>query len=83
MIVVDTNIIAYFYLESIHSKDTVDLLRHDPVWIVPFLWRSEFRSVLGLYLRKKILFAFPHNAFSLSSFLLQEEKTRNKKSDLE
>lgn len=55
MIVVDTNIIAYFYLESNHSKDTEILLKHDPVWIVPFLWRSEFRSVLGLYLRKKII----------------------------
>lgn len=45
MIVVDTNIIAYFYLTG----------EKDPVWAAPFLCRSEFRNVLSVYLRKKIL----------------------------
>ncbi len=28
------------------------LLKSDPVWIVPFLWKSEFRNVLTLYIRQ-------------------------------
>lgn len=55
MIVVDTNIIAYLYLEGEHTKHVEALLKHDPHWVAPILWRSEFRNVLAYYLRKKIL----------------------------
>lgn len=55
MIVVDTNIIAYLYLSGEHSRQAEDLLSHDPAWAAPILWRSEFRNVLALYLRKNLL----------------------------
>jgi len=55
MIVVDTNIIAYLYLEGQHSKQAEKILERDPLWAAPLLWRSEFRNVLALYLRKKII----------------------------
>lgn len=55
MIVVDTNIIAYFYLTGEHSRQVEDLLSRDPDWVAPMLWRSEFRNVLAHYLRKKLL----------------------------
>ncbi|MDQ7050170.1 MAG: type II toxin-antitoxin system VapC family toxin [Enterobacterales bacterium] len=55
MIVVDINIIAYFYLTSPKSELAEKLLLIDCDWQVPRLWRSEFRSVVSLYLRKKIL----------------------------
>jgi predicted nucleic acid-binding protein len=55
MIVVDTNVIAYLFLTGAHSDLSESLLKHDPDWVAPGLWRSEFRNVLTLYLRKKIL----------------------------
>lgn len=55
MIVVDTNIIAHTWLPSELSKLTKLLIDRDADWIVPLLWRSEFRSVLVLYIRKGVL----------------------------
>ncbi|MBS1255724.1 MAG: hypothetical protein MAG581_01533 [Deltaproteobacteria bacterium] len=52
MIVVDTNVITYLLISGEHSQQAEKLLRHDPHWIAPFLWRSEFRNVLSLYMRK-------------------------------
>jgi predicted nucleic acid-binding protein len=55
MIVVDTNIIAYLYLESDRSSQADQLLGNDSQWSAPLLWRSEFRNVLALYIRKSHL----------------------------
>ena len=55
MIVVDTNIIAYLYLESGRSAQVERLLEKDARWSAPLLWRSEFRNVLALYIRKNYL----------------------------
>ncbi len=55
MIVVDTNILASLYLPTEHTQKVEVLLANDPEWIAPTLWRSEFRSVLALYLRKNLL----------------------------
>ncbi|MAM86200.1 MAG: VapC toxin family PIN domain ribonuclease [unclassified Hahellaceae] len=55
MIVADTNTIAYLYLPSDYSDDVEAVLLKDPQWIAPFLWRSELRNILTLYLRKKLI----------------------------
>ena len=55
MIVVDTNIIGYLYLASERSTQAAQALLKDPQWAAPLLWRSEFRSVLALYLRRRLL----------------------------
>lgn len=55
MIVVDTNIISYLYISGARSNQAEQLLSSDPQWVAPVLWRSEFRSVLSLYLRKQYL----------------------------
>jgi predicted nucleic acid-binding protein len=55
MIIVDTNVIAYLYLPTIYTYDAEKLLLQEPVWGAPYLWRSELRNVLALYLRKKLL----------------------------
>jgi len=55
MIVVDTNIISYFYLNSDNSSFAEQTLKKDPIWVAPLLWRSEFRNVLTFYLRKQII----------------------------
>jgi predicted nucleic acid-binding protein len=41
MIVVDTNILAYLYLNSDKSSQTERLLTLEPKWIAPRLWKSE------------------------------------------
>ena len=55
MIVVDTNVIAALYLPSDLTTHAEALLQKEPQWVAPVLWRSEFRNVLALYLRKKML----------------------------
>ena len=55
MIVVDTNVVSYLYLNGERSHQAEKLLSLDPHWCAPVLWRSEFRNVLGLYLRKGLL----------------------------
>ena len=55
MIVVDTNVLAYFYLPSELSPHAERLRERDPHWVAPHLWRSELRNVLSLYLRKRML----------------------------
>ena len=55
MIVVDTNIIAYLYLPTDQTEHAEYLLEREPEWAAPLLWRSEFRNVLTLYLRKSLI----------------------------
>ena len=55
MIVVDTNLLAYFYLRSEQSHLADRAFLKDPNWIAPLLWRSEFLNVLTGCLRKGIV----------------------------
>jgi len=55
MIVVDTNVISYFYLSSESSELAEQLFMKTSSWSVPMLWRSEFRNVLSFYVRGKII----------------------------
>lgn len=53
MIVVDTNVISYFLIPGIHTRQAHDAFLKDSEWVSPLLWRSEFRNVLTLYLRNR------------------------------
>ena len=55
MIVVDTNLLVYFYLRSEPSGLADKAFLKDPDWIAPLLWRSEFLNVLTACLRKGIV----------------------------
>ena len=55
MIVVDTNILANFWLPSDSTELCDELYQKDPQWVAPILWRSEFRNVVSLYLRKELI----------------------------
>ncbi len=55
MIVVDTNVITYLYFQTEFTEQAEQLLEQEPVWASPVLWRSEFRNVLALYLRKQLI----------------------------
>ena len=52
MIVADTNVIAYLHLKARSTPLAKAALRKDSQWVAPMLWRSEFRNVLALYMRR-------------------------------
>ena len=58
MIVVDSNVLAYFYLPGEYTSYAEALLEREPEWAAPVLWRSEFRNILAGYMRRGAL-AFP------------------------
>ena len=55
MIVVDTNVICYRWMSSPNNAAAEIALAKDPRWIVPLLWRSEFRNIVGLAIKRKAL----------------------------
>jgi predicted nucleic acid-binding protein len=55
MIIADTNVIAYLFIEGDCTAKAKELLKFDPIWLSPFLWRSEFRNVLRLYICQNYL----------------------------
>lgn len=52
MIVADTNLIAYLLIRSDQTSFAQLALQKDSAWAAPLLWRSEFRNVLAMYLRR-------------------------------
>jgi len=55
MIIADTNIITYLLLPTAYTDSVDELYRIESEWAAPTLWRSEFRNILALYLRKNII----------------------------
>jgi predicted nucleic acid-binding protein len=52
MVVVDSNILVYFYLREQYTEEADALLERHPVWTAPQLWQSEFRNTLIGYVRR-------------------------------
>ena len=76
MIVVDTNVLIYLLIKSDHTPLAESLLKSDPQWAAPILWRSEFRNVLSLYLRRKLVtFEMAVEAFNDAALLLEGRET--------
>ena len=51
MIVVDTNIVAFFLIEGDKTAQVRRLWQIDAEWRLPRLWRHEFLNVLATYAR--------------------------------
>ncbi|MYE82201.1 MAG: type II toxin-antitoxin system VapC family toxin [Gammaproteobacteria bacterium] len=49
--VVDTNVVAYYWIPGPFNGQAVTLRVATDDWLVPRLWRSEFRNVLAGFLR--------------------------------
>ena len=77
MIVADTNLLLYFYVFSEHSLPAEQAFNRDADWAAPFLWRSEFRNALMLYLRKQIL------TLEEISFIIQQAETLMRNNEYE
>ncbi|OGA29724.1 MAG: hypothetical protein A3I01_18920 [Betaproteobacteria bacterium RIFCSPLOWO2_02_FULL_65_24] len=52
MIVVDVNVVAYFFIYGEKTTSARDLMRRDPDWRLPTLWRHEFLNVLATFVRE-------------------------------
>ncbi len=57
MIVVDSNVIAYCWLNTAQTPRAQAVRLKDDDWHVPLLWRSEMRSILAGYMRNGSLTA--------------------------
>jgi predicted nucleic acid-binding protein len=52
VIVVDTNILVYFFVPGDITPDAESAYERDNVWAAPLLWRPEIRNVLATYMRR-------------------------------
>jgi predicted nucleic acid-binding protein len=55
LIVAGTNLIAYLLVPGERTPRAEIVMERDSEWVVPPLWRSEFRSVLVLCIRRGAL----------------------------
>ncbi|MBI4352489.1 MAG: type II toxin-antitoxin system VapC family toxin [Candidatus Omnitrophica bacterium] len=74
MIVVDTNLLSYFYIPGEHSQEAEAVLKADPEWTAPRLWRSEFRNVLVTHLRRRVILRQDALRMLHESELLMQDK---------
>ena len=54
MLLIQTSYPIYI-LPTSYTKSVDTLYQLDSNWVAPLLWKSEFRNVLALYLRKEII----------------------------
>jgi predicted nucleic acid-binding protein len=55
VIVVDTSVLMNLTLSAEQSANAMVLLNIDAHWYAPYLWRSEFRNAIALYMRHRSL----------------------------
>ena len=70
MIVVDSNVVAYYWINGPLTETAQQVWAKDPEWHVPLLWRSELRSILAGYLRDGTL-----NARQIAQVMTAAEAT--------
>ena len=70
MIVVDSNVVAYYWINGPLTGAAQQLRAKDPEWHAPLLWRSELRNILTGYLRDGTL-----NAAQIAQVMAAAEAT--------
>ena len=55
MIVVDSNVLAYFLIPGVHTLAAEAVFNKDNKWFAPQLWRSELLNILTTYGRAGLM----------------------------
>jgi predicted nucleic acid-binding protein len=55
VIVADTNLVVHLFIGGPWTPGAEAVLARDPVWVLPLLWRSEFRSTVSGLVRRRDL----------------------------
>ena len=55
MIVADTNLVAYLFIEGDQTSTARGVWVRDSEWMLPTIWRSEFLNVLTTAVRARVL----------------------------
>lgn len=55
MIVVDRNLLVHLHVEGQRTAEAEAVLRRDSDWVVPIVWRTEFRHALAGLVRRRAL----------------------------
>jgi len=76
MLVLDTNVLAYFFLKTDPEKFDEKALLKDSDWITPPLAVTEFSNVLLLYVRQNLI--DKNEALHLFKLLLKSVKFRKR-----
>ncbi len=54
MIVVDVNVVAYYFIEGDKTALAREVMQADPDWRLPSLWRHEYLNVVATYPRRRL-----------------------------
>ena len=68
MIVADTNLLAYLFIQGEFTDSAEKVFQKDPIWAAPLLWRSEFRNVMITCLQKEYI------TFELAAQIINESE---------
>jgi predicted nucleic acid-binding protein len=55
VIVVDANVLVYFWAGGPGARLARGVLERDPIWTAPLLWRSQFRNAMARLARGRLL----------------------------
>lgn len=72
MIVVDTNVLAYFIIPGDETELAEAVWAKDSTWAAPSLWRSELRNLLTLYVKNEKFDLLAANEFISDATILLE-----------
>lgn len=54
MIAVDTDVLVSLWLPAAGTSVSEKIYNYDPVWVAPYIWRSEFINVVSRYMHRGV-----------------------------
>jgi predicted nucleic acid-binding protein len=55
LIVVDTNVLVYYWVSGPRTPVAEAVYRKDHEWVAPTLWRPEFRNALATFVQQRVI----------------------------